>query len=306
MTDMAAMKLVIKGIPFEATADDVCEFFGVDKEAVELPTWSDSGRCKGVAFIELAKEEDVKTVREKDGENFTAGGKTRKISIADYEERRPKQKRKPKEKQKKSNTKVDDDTKTKPTYEEDDESKREVYVSNLSFKATKEDIEGFFKNCGEVEAVTIPKLYTSGRPKGFAFVRFKDSKSRTKAIDMDGETFMERSIGVRENKGRAPARQNREKKEKREGLSDKPQGCTTIYVGNLPWSTDEKKLSELFKDLDVKNARIVRQSWTKRSRGFGYIEFGSEKDVDLAVKKTGLTLEDRELRLDYAEQLSKN
>merc|ERR1712083_670953 len=71
----------------------------------------------GVAFIELAKEEDVKTVREKDGENFTAGGKTRKISIADYEERRPKQKRKPKEKQKKSNTKVDDDTKTKPTYE---------------------------------------------------------------------------------------------------------------------------------------------------------------------------------------------
>merc|ERR1712083_1242419 len=51
----------------------------------------------GVAFIELAKEEDVKTVREKDGENFTAGGKTRKISIADYEERRPKQKRKPKE-----------------------------------------------------------------------------------------------------------------------------------------------------------------------------------------------------------------
>lgn len=301
---MTDLKLVIKGIPFEATVDDVVKFFGVSEDAVNLPTWSDSGRCKGVAFLELSKEEDVKRVRDKDGANFTAGENTRKISIADFEERPQKKQSRKKRTKNKINDNADVE-KTKPSYEEDDESKREVYVSNLSFKATKEDIEDFFKGCGEVEAVTIPKLYTSGRPKGFAFVRFKEKGCREKAIKLNDSTFMERTIGVRENKGRAPARQNREKKEKREGLSTKPKGCTTIYVGNLPWATDETELAKLFPKQKVKNARIVRQSWTKKSRGFGYVEFEDESDVDAAVKME-LKLVDRVLRLDYAEQLSKN
>lgn len=217
-----------------------------------------------------------------------------------------KKKNRTKKKRRKSNNNEEEskDTSTKPVYQESEESTREVYVSNVSFKATEEDLETYFKDCGEIEAVTVPKLYSSGRPKGFAFVRFKTTDGKDKALELNETNFKERTIGVRANKGRAQNQKPRERPQKKTGLSAKPENCSTIYVGNLPWSTDEEGLKKLFEACgEIKSARIVRQSWTKKSRGFGYVEFSKASAVDAAVK-LNLTVEERELRLDFAEQLT--
>jgi len=307
MTETSS-KLVIKGIPFEATADDVLKYFKIDASELTLPTWN-SGRCKGVAFLELANVADVARIRNMDSAIFKAGENERKISIADFEERPPNQKKRKNKNRRRKNNNDDNveeakESTTKPVYEESAESVREVYVSNVSFKAEEADFHEHFKSCGEIESVTIPKLYASGRPKGFAFVRFKTKEGKSKALELNETTFKERTIGVRANKGRAQPQKQRERPARKTGLSEKPKNCTTIYVGNLPWSTDEAALEKLFEKCGkIESARIVRQSWTKKSRGFGYVEFADTASVDKAVKLS-LTVEERELRLDFAEQLT--
>ena len=46
-----------------------------------------------------------------------------------------------------------------------------------------------------------------------------------------------------------------------------------IYVGNLPWSIDDQQLEDLFKEYgEVSSARVITDRFTKRSRGFGFVE----------------------------------
>ena len=58
----------------------------------------------------------------------------------------------------------------------------------------------------------------------------------------------------------------------------------TLYVGNLPWSTTEKILSDTFQvHGTVLSSRIITDSETGRSRGFGFVEVDdadAEKIVD--------------------------
>jgi len=312
VTVEGSCKLVVKNLPFEASVADVTKFFGIDEDALELPMRPDGDRCKGIAFLTLEKDEDIARVRKLNDSDFTVGENTRAIGITDFEarERRPRRNRntrKPRRNNQRNNRdnreSSSNEAGNKPTYTQSEESQREVYVSNVAWKATQEDIEKHFSGCGEIELITIPKLYASGRPKGFAFVRFATTKGREAALELNDSELLDRKMGVRENKGRANNTQTRQRKEPRTGLSEKQDGCLTIYVGNLPWSTDEEELEKLFADCGkITNARIVRQSWTKKSRGFGYVEFEDTKSVDAAVKLK-LTCEDRELRLDYAEQL---
>lgn len=307
------LKIVIRGLPFEAKLEQVCEFFDIQEQNTTMLTWPDSGRCKGVAFVECDSAREKERLEGFEGQEFTSGDNTRTISVCDYEERAPRQPRGQKRNQRKSNRggrgggfqERDQDGDSPQIFLENDETEREVYVSNVSFDATEDDFHSHFESCGEIENVTIPTLYSSGRPKGFAFIRFVTREGRTKALAMDGSEMVQRTIGVRENKGRVQ-RTRRKRPERHTGLSEKPPGCTTIYVGNLPWDTDEEDLQNAFQSKGcgtIVSSRIVRQTWTKRSRGFGYVEFQNEAGVDTAVQLQ-LTIGDRELRLDYAESLA--
>ena len=57
----------------------------------------------------------------------------------------------------------------------------------------------------------------------------------------------------------------------------------TLYVGNLPWSTTESILSDTFQiHGNVLSSRIITDSETGRSRGFGFVEV-DEADVEKIV-----------------------
>lgn len=308
--DKNELKLVVRGLPFEATEDLVLNHFVIRGDQLNLPCWSDSGRCKGIAFITCESETQKTSILQMDGTTFTADENTRDLSIKEFEERPRKsgarsrgggRSRRGGGRQSAGRGRGDG----AQSYVSDGETSREIYISNASFSSTQESFKNFFKDVGEVESITIPTQYQSGKPKGFAFVRFTTVAARDAALKKNGEELDGRALGIRENKGRAERQQNnyRDRQQRRQELSEKPQGCTTIFVGNLPWSTDEAELKKIFEKCgEVVNARIVRQSWTSRSRGFGYVEFAQEASVDTAVQKQ-LTLKDRELRLDYAENL---
>lgn len=306
-------KVVIRGLPFEASEDGVLDHFGIEASQLNLPKFSDSGRCKGFAFITCGTQEVADRIKGMAGSMFEAGGNERQISVSDYEER-------PKREQRGGNRggrgggnnrrrgrggRNNNSARQQQNFETSEESEREIYVSNVPFDANEDDFKRVFGDCGEIEEITIPTIYTTGRPKGFAFVRFGTNKAREAALLLNQTNMLNRTIGVRQNKGRA-VRSGRQDyyRERHNGLSDKPERCTTIFVGNLPWDTTEAELQELFESCGkVQSARIVKQTYTGRSRGFGYVEFTEEASVDTAVQQT-LNLEDRELRIDYAESQS--
>jgi len=51
-----------------------------------------------------------------------------------------------------------------------------VYVGNLSYSATKEALQELFSDCGEIVSIKLITDRDTGRPKGFGFIEFENSK----------------------------------------------------------------------------------------------------------------------------------
>jgi len=74
-----------------------------------------------------------------------------------------------------------------------------LYVGNLSFNASEEDLKKLFSEAGPVQSVKIVVDQYSGRPRGFGFVEMASQGDAQKAISLlNGKTFMERALTVNE------------------------------------------------------------------------------------------------------------
>lgn len=86
-----------------------------------------------------------------------------------------------------------------------------IYVSNLPFAVTDEDLKSYFADYGEVSSAKIIMDKYTNRSKGFGFVEMSDNVAAQKAIgELDGATVEGRAIRVAEAKPREerPARSN--------------------------------------------------------------------------------------------------
>ncbi len=76
-----------------------------------------------------------------------------------------------------------------------------LYVGNISFRATEDDVKDLFSQAGEVVSVKLIKDATTGRLRGFGFVEMASQEEAKKAISMmNGCSFMDRNIVVNEAK----------------------------------------------------------------------------------------------------------
>ncbi|XP_023220718.1 polyadenylate-binding protein 2 isoform X2 [Centruroides vittatus] len=73
---------------------------------------------------------------------------------------------------------------------------RSVYVGNVDYGATAEELEQHFHGCGSINRVTILCDKYSGHPKGFAYVEFADKDSIQTAMALDESLFRGRQIKV--------------------------------------------------------------------------------------------------------------
>lgn len=100
---------------------------------------------------------------------------------------------------------------------------KRLYVGNISFRATEEDIKDLFSKSGNVESVKLITDAHTGQPKGFGFVEMVSEEEAQKAIDaLNGTMFMERALTVNE----ARPQQQREKRgfDRREGGFERNRG----------------------------------------------------------------------------------
>ena len=75
-----------------------------------------------------------------------------------------------------------------------------------------------------------------------------------------------------------------------------------IYVGNLPYSTAEKDLEELFSQYgNIVELVIIRDNYSNRSKGFGFITFDNEHSVDDALSMNEKEFMGRNLIVNIAK-----
>ena len=74
-----------------------------------------------------------------------------------------------------------------------------IYVGNLSFEATEQDLKDAFGAHGQVETATIVKDTFSGRSRGFGFVEMSnEAEARTAISTLNGKEIKGRTVKVNE------------------------------------------------------------------------------------------------------------
>jgi len=78
--------------------------------------------------------------------------------------------------------------------------------------------------------------------------------------------------------------------------------ATNLFIGNLPYSVDSKKLEELFVQAGtVVSAKVISDKYSGRSRGFGFVEMSTEDESKKAIEMfNGKDMEGRPLVVNEA------
>jgi RNA recognition motif-containing protein len=80
---------------------------------------------------------------------------------------------------------------------------KKIYVGNLSFSSTEDDLRDLFGRHGSVDSVAVITDRDTGRPRGFAFVEMSEASAASDAIRaLDGTDFAGRTIKVNEAQDR--------------------------------------------------------------------------------------------------------
>ena len=79
---------------------------------------------------------------------------------------------------------------------------KKMYVGNLAFQSTEDDIQKLFGEYGEVLSVNLITDRETGRSRGFAFVEMNDEDAKSAMESLDGTELDGRSLRVNEAKPR--------------------------------------------------------------------------------------------------------
>ncbi|WP_432736774.1 RNA recognition motif domain-containing protein [Maridesulfovibrio sp. FT414] len=81
---------------------------------------------------------------------------------------------------------------------------KNIYVGNLPWSASEEDVRAAFEEFGEVVSVKLVNDRETGRPRGFGFVEMEDAGAMQAIENLDGSVFGGRNLKVNEARPREP------------------------------------------------------------------------------------------------------
>ncbi|KAA0166961.1 hypothetical protein FNF27_07412 [Cafeteria roenbergensis] len=183
-----------------------------------------------------------------------------------------------------------------------------LFVGNLSWDVSWQDLKDHFKSVGPVAHADVLKL-PSGRSKGCGIVEFSSADDAARAVATMHDSMLKgRPLLVRED------RESREYKAATGGASAAASsgapaprgggggGRVPVYFGNLAWSVDWRGLKDFAKraGYPVSDANVMSGS-DGRSRGFGVVSFDNMGEANAAIARlNGTELDGRavEVRLD--------
>lgn len=82
-----------------------------------------------------------------------------------------------------------------------------IYIGNLSYQATEDDLKEVFAEYGDIKRVVLPMDRETGRMRGFAFVEMaEDAQEDTAISELDGAEWMGRQLRVNKARPREAGR----------------------------------------------------------------------------------------------------
>ncbi len=81
---------------------------------------------------------------------------------------------------------------------------KSIYVGNLPFSATEDEVRDLFANYGNVDSVKIITDRETGRPRGFAFVEMGDAEADAAIEGLANQEMGGRALKINEARPRAP------------------------------------------------------------------------------------------------------
>ena len=161
---------------------------------------------------------------------------------------------------------------------------KKIFVRNIPFDTTDEQLQNFFSNHGHVVSAQIFRNNENGHSKGVGLVEFMTKEEKDAVLKMGPDDLV---LGSR----RLEVREARDKQE--------TDYSKTIFVGNITYDTTEEKLREFFEDV-TKNleVKIQNNDNSGKSKGYAYVNFENAEDVENALKKNGQELDGRVLTIE--------
>ena len=171
----------------------------------------------------------------------------------------------------------------------------ELFVRNIGYNTTEEELADYFAKYGDVEVVKIVTDKNTGKSRGFGFLKFYEKKSAFEAMkDADNIIVGERNLQIR---------YSNDKGSQNGGNNSAKKGPSTefgIFVGNISYKCTENDLKKFFKDCGkVVDVRIAKKPDGKL-KGFAHVDFETKEGMEKAVEKNGKELQGRALKIDQS------
>ncbi|GBG85615.1 hypothetical protein CBR_g40343 [Chara braunii] len=178
-----------------------------------------------------------------------------------------------------------------------------LYVGNLPWKVDSESLAEVFESVGKVVYDRM-----TGRSRGFGFVTMGSLEEAQRAIDqLNGMELDQRILRVNfPQVGMSERRSGGGGSGAGAGYGQRPprgqDNPNKLYVGNLAWGVDDVGLHDLFSTFgNVVEAKVVMDRESGRSRGFGFVTFEQDGEVNDAIQGlNGVDVDGRTLRVNLA------
>ncbi|KAL5113311.1 hypothetical protein ACEQ8H_008824 [Pleosporales sp. CAS-2024a] len=175
-----------------------------------------------------------------------------------------------------------------------------LYVGNLYYEVTSEQLKTVFSRFGELESVRI--VYDNrGLSRGFAYIEFKNVDDAQTAIDnLDMQVFEGRNLIVQYHRPSPRASLSPRTAPPAAPAPGVP--SKTLFIGNMSFEMSDKDLNELFRNIrNVRDVRVAIDRRTGQPRGFAHADF---IDVESATQAKQVleskTIYGRQLRVDFS------
>ncbi|XP_065167603.1 polyadenylate-binding protein 2-like isoform X2 [Atheta coriaria] len=110
---------------------------------------------------------------------------------------------------------------------------RSIYVGNVDYGATAEELEQHFHGCGSINRVTILCNKFDGHPKGFAYIEFGDRDAVQTAMALDESLFRGRQIKVMLKRTNRPGMSSTNRPPRGRGSFRGARGTTRGFYGSF-------------------------------------------------------------------------
>lgn len=181
-----------------------------------------------------------------------------------------------------------------------------IFVGNLTYDCTPEDLKDHFSEIGEVVRADI--ITSRGHHRGMGTVEFTNPEDVDEAIrKYDSSYFMDRQVFVRQDnpppesardngRERLPVRERKERGSGQQQYSQEQQPVYEVFVANLPYSINWQALKDMFKECGNVLRADVEVDRNGYSRGFGTVIYGTPEEMEVAIERyNGYEVEGRAL-----------